>query len=431
MTFLDDLRRRLFERRDGNHGRGRHQDRQRHEQPDELPVDAHALVPAPIPLDSSDRTTPRSIEQVVLRSTLIVVAVVLGLIAAAHLVHVIVLAFVGAIIAAALVEPVGALERRTVPTPIAIAVVYLVLLGAICLAAWLLFPPLIDQLVRLVERLPPFIEEVGREVERLLATDGSRTTAQVVLDEALAQLSQAVPSVGAILSVPFAVLALIGNLGLALTISALLIVEREPARRLIRRVSSTAKADLTLALIGQARLALATFIRAQFLIMASVGIGTGIGMLVLGVPFVLPLAVLAFVAVAIPFVGPYISGIPIVAIAALQSPTTGLLMFAWILVLQQIQGYVLLPAISGRVLQVSPLVVLLAVLAGAALDGVVGALLAVPLAALGQIVAEQIVLPLLEERPGRAATPNRAAAPARRARTASRRATAPPRARDA
>ena len=396
MDFLDDLRRRLAGDEDPQDG----------DSPGEglpsddsvAPVDASALVPEPIPLDARHRSRPRSIEEVVLRSTLIVAAVVLLLLAAAQLVHVIVLTFVGAIVAAALVEPVEALERRRVPTAIALAVVFLALLLGIGVVLWLLFPPLIDQLVRLVERLPPLIEELGGSIERLLETDAGGGTAQVVLDEIVGQISGAIPPVGAILSVPFAVLAVIGNVGIALTISALLIAERDRARRFVERVAAPDKAELTLALFGQARVALATFIRAQVLIMASVGIGTGIGMIVLGVPFVLPLSVLAFLAVAIPFVGPWISGIPIVAIAALQSPTTGLLMLVWILVLQQIQGYVLLPAITGRVMQVSPLVVLLAVLAGAALEGVVGALLAVPLAALAQIVAEQIVLPLVEER---------------------------------
>ena len=192
-----------------------------------------------------------------------------------------------------------------------------------------------DAIVGLIERLPPLIQEAGAEIDRMLAAEETSGAARAVLDELVSQLRGAVPSAAAILAVPLTVLGVIGNLALALTISAFAIGERRAARRLVERIAEPGRAELLLGLVSDARLALATFIRAQILLMASVALGTFVGMLVLGVPFALPLAVLAFLAQAIPFVGPYLFGVPIVAIAFAQSPTTGLLMLAWIVVIQQ------------------------------------------------------------------------------------------------
>ncbi len=128
--------------------------------------------------------------------------------------------------------------------------------------------------------------------------------------------------------------------------------------------------------------------------MAITGLGTALGMLVLGVPFPLPLGLLAFLTEAIPMVGPYIAGVPIVLIAFSESPITGVLMAAWIFGLQQLEGYVLAPSILRHAVDLSPVIILLAIVAGGTLAGVLGALIAVPLVAALQVLVREVVLPL-------------------------------------
>ncbi|NND73638.1 MAG: AI-2E family transporter [Ilumatobacter sp.] len=108
----------------------------------------------------------------------------------------------------------------------------------------------------------------------------------------------------------------------------------------------------------------------------------GIALVVLGVPAALPLAVLTFFAAFFPIVGATLAGLLAVGIAAVsQGPTTALILAAVVLAIQQIEGDVLLPLVMRRQVQLHPVVILIALGVGAALAGIVGALVAVPVTA--------------------------------------------------
>ena len=105
----------------------------------------------------------------------------------------------------------------------------------------------------------------------------------------------------------------------------------------------------------------------------------GAALAVLGVPFVLPLAVITFVAAFFPVVGAVAAGAlaALVALAA-NGPVSALLVIAAVTVVQQVEGNVLQPIIVGRAVELHPVAILLALAAGAAVAGIVGAFLAVP-----------------------------------------------------
>jgi predicted PurR-regulated permease PerM len=117
-------------------------------------------------------------------------------------------------------------------------------------------------------------------------------------------------------------------------------------------------------------------------------------MWVLDVPFAVPLGALSFITAAIPLAGAFIAGGPIVLVALTVSPGTGLLMAAWLVVLQQLEGSVITPYIQGRVVNLSAIAVLLGVLAGTSVAGIVGGIIAIPLVAVADVVLRDIVFPL-------------------------------------
>jgi predicted PurR-regulated permease PerM len=128
---------------------------------------------------------------------------------------------------------------------------------------------------------------------------------------------------------------------------------------------------------------LGTFIRSQALVGLLDAVLIGIGLWILGVPLVLPLAVLTFVAAFVPIVGAFFAGFVAVLIAWVSNGTTdALIVLAIIVVVQQLEGNVFQPMIQSRGLGLHAAVVLLVVVLGGNLAGVVGSLLAVPAAAL-------------------------------------------------
>ncbi|WP_308283306.1 AI-2E family transporter [Pseudonocardia nigra] len=136
------------------------------------------------------------------------------------------------------------------------------------------------------------------------------------------------------------------------------------------------------------------FIRVQAVVALVDAVLIGLGLVVLGVPLALPLAVLTFLGGFVPIVGALVAGALSVLVALVSNGfTTALIVLAIILVVQQLEGNVLQPILQGRSLNLHAAVVLLAVTAGGTLYGIAGAFLAVPV-----VAAAAVVLRYLSER---------------------------------
>jgi predicted PurR-regulated permease PerM len=128
---------------------------------------------------------------------------------------------------------------------------------------------------------------------------------------------------------------------------------------------------------------LGAFVRSQAFVGLLDAVFIGLGLWIVGVPLVLPLAVLTFVTAFVPIVGALFAGLVAVLIALVfNGPTDALIVLAIIVAVQQLEGNVFQPMVQSRGLGLHAAVVLLAVTLGGSLAGIVGALLAVPVAAL-------------------------------------------------
>jgi predicted PurR-regulated permease PerM len=129
--------------------------------------------------------------------------------------------------------------------------------------------------------------------------------------------------------------------------------------------------------------ALQAFVRGTAVIAAVDAAGIGIGLVVLGVPMALPLALVTFIAAFVPLIGATIAGSLAVLVAlATKGPITALLVLGVVLLVQNLEGNLLEPLIMGRAVRLHPAVILVAVAAGALVAGVGGALLATPITAM-------------------------------------------------
>lgn len=132
---------------------------------------------------------------------------------------------------------------------------------------------------------------------------------------------------------------------------------------------------------------LGAFVRSQAFVGLLDAVFIGLGLWIVGVPLVLPLAVLTFVSAFVPIVGALFAGLVAVLIALVSNgPTDALIVLAIIVAVQQLEGNVFQPMVQSRGLGLHAAVVLLAVTLGGSLAGIVGSLLAVPVAALIAVV---------------------------------------------
>jgi putative heme transporter len=331
------------------------------------------------------------VEEVVARAALVVIAIGIGLVGAYFLRGQLILMLLALLLAAALHSPVGGLERLRLPRVLAIITTYLAVLLVIVGVLGFAVPPLVRQGAALFDQLPEIANRLFQQAVGIVDEFAGEGTA----DEIMAAMPglEALPT-GQLVEVPLTIASLAVDLFFIIFLSALMLLERDRAWRWVSRWVGPETRDPLLEVSKDALQKLGAYVRGQLLIMAIVGVGTGIGMAVLGVPFPVPLGLLAFLTEAIPLVGPYISGIPILALAFLESPETGILMTVWIVVLQQVESLVLVPMIQSKVVELSPLIVLVAVIAGTTLAGLLGAVLAVPVVAAVQVVSESVIMPL-------------------------------------
>lgn len=127
---------------------------------------------------------------------------------------------------------------------------------------------------------------------------------------------------------------------------------------------------------------LTAFVRATVIVALTDAIGIAFGAWALGVPLTFAIGVLVFLGAFVPIIGALLSGMVAVLVALVaQGPWTALFMLIVVIVVQQIESHVLQPFLMGRIVAVHPLAIIFAIAAGVTVAGVVGALIAVPLAA--------------------------------------------------
>jgi predicted PurR-regulated permease PerM len=181
------------------------------------------------------------------------------------------------------------------------------------------------------------------------------------------------------------------NLVLILILTFLFLKDGSKFLPWVRRLAG-ASAGTHLAQVGERSWAtLGGFIRTQALVSLIDAVFIGIGLLLIGVPLAIPLAVLTFFAGFVPIVGAFVAGIIAVLIALVSNGLTGaLLTLALIVVVQQVEGNVLSPILQSKSMDLHPAVVLLSVTLGSTLFGISGAFLAVPLVAVLAVVVRYL-----------------------------------------
>ncbi len=303
--------------------------------------------------------------------------------------EVLVLGLLALVIAAAIHGPVSALQRRGVPRIGAVLIVYLALFAIVGVMLAVIVPPMLVEAGELASDLPIIIGDLTGRVNAFLAQFGLTAGGNLV-DVVLGQLG----NVGGILArIPGVIVGFLAALVLITFMSALMVLERERARDWVMRFIAPRDRPLADDLLHKAGFRLGAYVRGQLLIMLVTGVGSWIGLTLIGVPFALPLGIFAFLTEAIPIAGPIIAGVLMIAVALIESPVHALATLVLVIIIQQAESLVLVPVIQGRLISISPVAALLAVLAGSAVADIPGAILAIPMVAIAMVVINDVVLP--------------------------------------
>lgn len=135
---------------------------------------------------------------------------------------------------------------------------------------------------------------------------------------------------------------------------------------------------------------LGAYVRGQLLVMGSVGVLALVGLTILGMPYALVLALATALLDVIPIIGPPLAAVPAIIVASFQSPILALLVLGLYIFINQVEGNLIYPRIQARIIHVSALLILLALMIGAELMGILGALIAVPVLVAILVVVDEL-----------------------------------------
>ena len=360
--------------------------------------------PAPRP----DEPTPRVVEPSVVPRWIQLVALPLGLLAIFAILKaagVVVLIFVTAGVIALILNPlVSGLQRARFPRILAIFAVYVGFLALLTGAGILLANPISDQVTTLRNDIPSITRSANERLADVqdyfddhninIEIKKQGETALETLQDKVVGGTDSIVSFGTDLLTKLVTAG--AGLIIVLVLSVYMLVHGERIGSLVRRAmppGDGSREDDYPTLVGSA---VAGYVRAQLLFSVVMGAGAGIGLWIFGVTGIFPdgktyaLAFGVFFGLMelVPYVGPFLGAAPPVLVALFQDPLTGLWVALLFVGLQQIEGHIASPLIFGHALRINPLLIIFALLFGAELFGIVGALVALPVAA---VVRETVV----------------------------------------
>ena len=322
--------------------------------------------------------------------------VVLGIIVAGYLLLQIVQAaqgiliwiFVAIFLALALNPAVDALQRRGIRRRgLAVTIVFVGAILAIAALAATVIPTIVSQVNDFIDAVPGYVEDLTRGEGRLgflereyqitdrvreALAEGGATRVLGLSGTALAVTKGVITAVIATVTITFLTLfMLLEGPAWMERLYGLLPEEKQPRWRAIgqeiyRTIGGYVTGNLAISLIA--------------------GVVSTLVLVIVGVPYAVALGLLVAILDLIPLAGATIAAIIVTTVAFLDSPTSGIIILIFFVVYQQLENHVLQPVVYGRTVRLSPLAVLVAVLIGAELAGVLGALAAIPVAGTIQVI---------------------------------------------
>jgi len=311
-------------------------------------------------------------------TTLVALAVIVGALALWKVKVVLALVFLGLILAAAMRPGVDWLAERKVPRPLGVALHYLVIAAALALMLWLVVPRAIDQVDQALGGVPTSQQELNQKAKH---SSGIKHEFFVGLQKRLNKLPSAGNVVhGAVTVGTKAVEVLVGIFFIFAT-AAYWIFERERAIGLVTSMMARKHRKTVHNTWELIDAKLGAFVRGQLLLVTFVATLLSVSFWAIGLPFWLLLGVFAGIVEVIPVIGPLLAGAVAVAVGLTVSWHLALFAGLVVLVVRQIEDYVVIPRVMGHVTGLSPMLVLVSVSCVGLLLGPFYVLIATPVVA--------------------------------------------------
>lgn len=287
-----------------------------------------------------------------------------------------------AIIIASAISPFANwLDSKGFPRLLGVLLLFLSILGLMILFFSLIIPYISEEISQLTVALPQIIINISSSLERAQSASPKFldfiSEMQNTLEGLSSYLQQAAQSiVGMVVSIFGGIMSFIA----IIIISFYLSVTKKGIESFLGSVVPEKYEGYVINLWKRSEIKVGQWLQGQLLLALIVGLVVYVGLSLMGIKFALILGVLAMLLEVVPMIGPVLAAIPAVFFAFLQAPTLGLWVVLFYIIVQQLENHILVPLVFGKTIGLNPVVVVIALLVGSQLAGILGAILAVPVA---------------------------------------------------
>ena len=321
---------------------------------------------------------PRKIE--ISHRTIIFTVFFLGLIWFLYFIRDVILILFIAILIMAILNPlVTRLSKFKVPRALSVLVVYILVFALVSATIAGVVPALIDQTRNFSNGLPIYLSNIGF----------SSAVGEQLVKELVSQLG-VIPT--QLVKVSVSVFSNVMAIFTVLIVGFYLLLYRDRTGEQFEILLGKKKGKVATKYLDILEKRLGGWTRGQLILMFIVGVLTFLGLTVLGIPYALPLALLASIFEIVPNIGPIIAAVPAVVIGFGISPLIGAATVAVYFLIQQLENYVFVPKVMEKSVGVNPIITLLVIAIGFKLAGIVGILISVPVYITVQVIIKELFI---------------------------------------
>lgn len=272
-------------------------------------------------------------------------------------------------------------EKRGFPRWLSILLVYLLILTILSIAIGMLIPTLAKELLLFSNKIPDMASGIINNLSPSL-----QSAVNTSLSELATKLSSQTTS---IVSKFGGILGGFGQAIIVFVISFYMSIEERGVEKFIKSVTPKKHTEKTIQLLKKIQDKVGGWVRGELILILIIGVLSYIGLIILGVNYALLLAIIAGLTELIPYIGPWMGAIPAIIIGFTQSPAKGIMVAVLYVIIQQLENALIVPKVMNKSVGLHPIIVILVIIIGMEWFGILGALIAVPVTAMLQIIAAE------------------------------------------
>jgi len=304
---------------------------------------------------------------------------------------IILLVFLSFIIVSAIDPIVDWFQKKKVPRALTVLVIFVLAISIFGAVIGLLVPPLASEIRGLGESFPQLAEKISGYFKVVRDYAASHNFQQQITNFTASVAEKISQASSSVFSGTVSFIGGVFEFVVVLSIAFYMSVQEKGIKKFFASLMPEEHREYVTGLTDRIQFKMGRWLQGQLLLMFLVFSLDYLGLLAIKAPYALVLALIAGILEVVPYIGPVISAIIAVPVGLLHGPLTGLLVLALFVLVQQLEGYVLTPLVMKKAVGLNPVVVILALMIGAKLGGVMGIIVAVPIATMaGELVSDLV-----------------------------------------